>query len=165
MASSFHNAQPYVFTLRSHPAEILQTTEDICRFCEQQARKGAGLKLQTAAIDKLRLVLVEALNNITEHAYDNKTSGSVDIRLWLEARTRQLGLHIKLKDEGHENQHGVAPKRLDIDPENPFELPEGGFGLNIMHQLCEELRYYRENDYNYFELRLLLEAEADSSGA
>ncbi|MFW6347769.1 MAG: ATP-binding protein [Cyclonatronaceae bacterium] len=157
MGSPQHYSRPYRFTLRSHPAEIAQTTEDVCHFCARQAETGAEHKLRTDSIDGLRLVLTEALNNIAEHSYGNKTDQRIAIALFLDVQPARLQLTVQLRDSGRFNKHGTIPKALHIDPEKPFELPEGGFGLNIMQQLCEELRYYRENEQNYFELQLVLE--------
>ena len=157
MGSPPQSSRPYRFTLRSHPAEIAHTTEDICHFCAQQASSVGRYTLRANAIDRLRLVLTEALNNIAEHSYSNKTDQPIAIALYLDVQPARLRLVVQLEDSGRFNTHGTAPKALDIDPEKPFELPEGGFGLNIMQQLCEALHYYRENEQNYFELQLMLE--------
>lgn len=153
-------SSPYVFTLRSHPDEILQAAEDVGHFCRQHVHRASGPQLSAPALDRLHLVLVESLNNIAEHAYDNKTNGSIDIQLHIREETSGIRLNIRLKDAGRINEHGAVPKALHINPEEPLELPEGGFGLNIMHQLCENLRYYREKQHNYFEFSMLLQPDS-----
>lgn len=158
-----HSPPIHVFSLHSHPAEILQAADDLCRFCEQQTRRSAGRPPQQAALQRLQLVVVEALNNIAEHAYENKTDGAIRVELTLGATGREaVRLRLLLRDTGRPNTHGITPQQLTIDRENLSELPEGGFGLNIMHQLCEELNYYRRNEENYFECSMLLKLSPDA---
>ena len=47
---------------------------------------------------------------------------------------------------------------LEFDPDERQLLPEGGMGLQIMHELMDEVSYRREGDVNSLQLIRLLQA-------
>jgi serine/threonine-protein kinase RsbW len=92
------------------------------------------------------LVLGEVLNNIVEHAYP---SGPGLIDLWL-SRTG-VGLTCKVADRGLAMRDGRAPDgALPAGIDGPLEdLPEGGFGWNLIRTLTEDLQYERVQGQNH----------------
>lgn len=98
----------------------------------------------------IELVLAEALNNITEHAY-GQGSGPIDVALSLKGPV----ILCELRDYGRPMPTGDAPvtELPLISP--PDTLPEGGFGWHIIRCLVSDLRYERLEGHN--RLRMAVE--------
>lgn len=98
-------------------------------------------------VDTMRLCMAEALNNIVEHAYEHDASHKIDIEVLLEADQ----FVITLTDTGNPMPNGCVP---EVDLERAFEdedldlLPEGGFGLVVLMQELDDVRYSRRNGTN-----------------
>lgn len=107
------------------------------------SRAGIGPEDQAT----LELILAEALNNVTEHAYAG-TTGPVVLVLC----TSDLGITCRITDRGKPmpNNDAPNPDLPEISP--PDELPEGGFGWNIIRCLTQDLRYSREGPWNSLTL-------------
>ena len=100
----------------------------------------------------LEIVVAEALKNIVEHAY-REFSGVLEV-----AMTRKAdGLHFVITDYGGEMPDGKMPlgKLLDY-PNDPENVPEGGFGLFLIHDLTHELSYRRVGEQNVLRFRLAM---------
>jgi len=100
----------------------------------------------------VELVVAEALNNITEHAYHDTVAGEVKLTAHID-RSR---LYLTIIDAGSP----MPDARLPEGKERPTaqiaaDLPEGGFGWNIILQLCDDVQYQRCCDRN----QLLLQFE------
>jgi len=87
---------------------------------------------------------VEALNNISEHAYENDEEQEIEIFVDITG-TRFVA---ELKDTGKVNLQGTRPQELVLDPNSPDELPEGGYGLNIITQIMDEVSYSTDAGVN-----------------
>jgi serine/threonine-protein kinase RsbW len=98
-------------------------------------------------IDALELALVEAVNNVIEHAYRMETGRRIDVSVQIEARE----IAIRIADTGlsfdpHAFEDQIAvPQRID-------DLPEGNMGLAVMKQLASELRYTAGPPHNVMTL-------------
>ncbi|WP_161594585.1 ATP-binding protein [Marimonas lutisalis] len=89
---------------------------------------------------KVELVLGEVLNNVVEHAYDGKMDGLIV----LSCRARGAGLAFDVKDAGREMPGLALPKRRPAKLDCALDdLPEGGFGWFMVHELTEDLAYHR----------------------
>lgn len=86
----------------------------------------------------LELILAEALNNVTEHAYAG-ASGPVE----LEVEQRAGGLCCRVSDHGRPMPDDDAPNPPLPVIEPPDHLPEGGFGWHIIRSLTADLTYRR----------------------
>lgn len=97
------------------------------------------------------LILAEVLNNVAEHAYDNRP-GPVTVTI---SPTRQ-GLHCTVVDQGRAMpDDGVPAGRLpDVKGTAHKDLPEGGFGWHLIRSLTTGLRYARVNGCNRLEFFL-----------
>jgi serine/threonine-protein kinase RsbW len=86
------------------------------------------------------LVLAEVLNNVAEHAYADEPG---DIELSLERREGSVA--VRVADQGR----SMPDRRLPLgEAPNPLDLPEGGFGWNLIRQLTDELCYRHHEGWN-----------------
>ncbi len=91
----------------------------------------------------VEIVLAEALNNVSEHAYP-QGAGPVE----LSVAIGPSGLKCTISDHGQPMPDGRAPKGGEPRIEPPDHLPEGGFGWHIIRCLTSDLRYARHEDRN-----------------
>ncbi|HHC29397.1 MAG TPA: ATP-binding protein [Rhodobacterales bacterium] len=101
----------------------------------------------------VEIVLAEALNNIVEHAYGPDRQGMID----LEIALRGEALMFQIMDDGHPMPGGELPKgtaqNLDVATE---DMPEGGFGWFLIHELTEHLVYERSGARNVLTFQIPL---------
>lgn len=126
-----------VYQMMSDEEAIIDVSEAIFTDCK---KNGVDEKVNS----EVRIALVEALNNVAEHAYRGERNHIIDVRLFI----RKDILRLTIKDYGGPNLHGVEPIKLNIDPDDIQELPVGGFGLNIMNKLMNRVHYHREEGVN-----------------
>ncbi|MGJ8545736.1 MAG: ATP-binding protein [Sulfitobacter sp.] len=114
----------------------------------------APLQLESEEAGTVELVMAEALNNIIEHAYAaTKGSGPIAIH----CAHHPNGLHLLIEDQGAPMPGDATPLGLaqplgtDIQ-----DLPEGGFGWFLIHQLAKDVHYTRAPGGNQLRLRLAI---------
>lgn len=97
------------------------------------------------------LVLAEVLNNIVEHAYSVGDPGPID--LFIEHFDGRIDFSIS--DHGQPMPQEKLPTtshaNLSCDRQ---DLPEGGWGWLIIHELAEDVRYARQSEKNILEFTL-----------
>jgi len=91
----------------------------------------------------LKLAVTEACSNAIRHAYEEATSGTVEVRYELGADW----IAIEIADEGH----GFD---LDYDHTDAIELSEDGMGLAIIRAVVDELQLEPGPDGRGSRLRL-----------
>ena len=92
----------------------------------------------------MELVAAEALNNIVEHAYGDE-QGIIEIT----ASPTGSSVQFCLKDQGTRMPDDQVPLGEFQDfPSDPLELPEGGFGWFLIHDLTDGLTYERNGKNN-----------------
>jgi serine/threonine-protein kinase RsbW len=116
-----------------------QLIQHICRL--------HGLKDEDGA--KVELALVEATNNVIEHAYQMRKGHKVEIICKLLDKK----IVIDICDEGH----SLDPDMLAApQPESLLattdELPEGGWGLQLIQAIMDEVSYSTNNGINRMSL-------------
>lgn len=91
------------------------------------------------------LVLAEVLNNVVEHAFADRGHGIIEIEAWRAGNA----LSLRVRDDGIPMPGGEAPaaQRHDLTVET-HDLPEGGFGWGIIHDLTRDLTYRRDGARN-----------------
>ena len=104
-----------------------------------------------AAAPSWELVLAELLNNVVEHACDGQPGHGVDF--WL--RFSAQGVAGRLADRGRP-MPGLAlpPGREPALGVSTADLPEGGFGWNLIRRLCTRLDYRRTEGENRIDFIL-----------
>ncbi len=113
---------------------------------------GQELDLPTEQVGQIELMLVEAVNNVIEHAYDNETGHDVHVRVECNPDDQ---LKVIISDRGHpipaaQLQRGSAGDDALL-PE-PESLPEGGWGLGLIRMLADSLHYECNQDGNHLHL-------------
>jgi serine/threonine-protein kinase RsbW len=106
-------------------------------------------QLDEANRGKAEIVLAEALNNIVEHAY---ADGAGEIELTI--RLNSHGLNCRIVDQGAPMPEGALPHG-HLAPAD--DMPEGGFGWNLIRTLSEDLSYNRVEGRNLLTFRLTTE--------
>lgn len=112
----------------------------------------APLDLPQDTLADIEIVLAEALNNVVEHAYPPDTGvGPVD----LDCRFEPDGLHVRITDCGRAMPGGKLPASGQVSLDRALaDLPEGGFGWNLICTLARDVEYRRLHDRNILNLRL-----------
>lgn len=111
----------------------------------------AGRSFRDEVLSEIELSVSELITNCIEHAYENSNDKEISI----EFKRFETHLIINVSDEGKaldpqilKNINGI----FDFDPEDFDNLPEGGFGLNIMKASMDEVTYERLSTRNQWTL-------------
>lgn len=104
---------------------------------------GKELALTDDKLGQLELMLVEAVNNVIEHAYQLQDGNDVHVRV----EYTPTEIHLIVSDNGH-----AMPDALHTESRampNPEDLPEGGWGMGLIHLLADSIRYIRDTKGNH----------------
>ena len=107
---------------------------------------GQELALSEDKLGQLELMMVEAVNNVIEHAYQLQEGHDVHVRV--EYSPQEVNLIIS--DHGH-----AMPDELHTSPRtmpDPEGLPEGGWGMGLIHALADSIRYIRDASGNHLHV-------------
>ena len=141
-----HSRFQYQFTM-SALANNDEVRVLLRRLREQLAEYGVSEPTCASA----EIVLAEALNNITEHAYANQPGGEVEV-------CSQVGsgmIRFTLSDQGGALPGTRMPRGKNPETKVPFhELPEGGFGWMLIRNLTSSVTYDRDETGNRLTLTL-----------
>lgn len=123
------------YSIKSNLSEVRELANVLRGFCDEQ-------KLNETLSGQLELILVEAVNNVIEHAYQNKEGFPIDITV----KVNSTEIILIIKDQG------IPPpsKVYDTDGYMPdfSELPEGGWGVALIQTLADQIKYFRDKDGN-----------------
>ena len=115
----------------------------------------AGLPIAAERRDSICIVLAEALNNITEHAYPDACGP-----IWLRAQVQGHQFMATLRNRGAPLPAGLLPQpgptqgpTQGQSAPNLADLPEGGFGWHLIRSLADGLDHARFAQWN--ELRII----------
>lgn len=101
-------------------------------------------------LGNMEIAAAEALNNVAEHAYPDRENGFIK----LAAHFDRSNLYLAILDSGVALPEDCPPtKRLLDAPDKEQELPEGGFGWNLIMNLCTDVRYQRYRNQNHLLLQ------------
>ena len=101
------------------------------------------------------IALAEILNNIVEHAYEDRDTGWITLRLSFSDRS----LAATVTDAGAPMPGNAPPQTAPVDLDRPCHaLPEGGFGWGIIRSLTRDMHYERKGGRNI--LRITCEYQA-----
>ncbi len=116
------------------------------------------LRLQACDIDavgRVEIAVTEALNNVIEHACAHMPDG--EIRLW--SRLHRTDLVVCLRDNGRPFPNLTLPAGQPVSVDvHISDLPEGGFGWNLIRTLVKDLRYRRRGELNCLTMRIPMQA-------
>ena len=106
------------------------------------------LKLSPRGAFQLELVLVEAVTNIVENAYENAADHEITITLHCQEHT----VRVTIKDDGQPFDPFQVPA-IEL-PDSLEDAKEGGLGIHLIRSYTKECHYCREGQYNLLVLVL-----------
>jgi anti-sigma regulatory factor (Ser/Thr protein kinase) len=80
--------------------------------------------------------VVEAVNNVIEHAYDRQGGHPIEVTF----NFGEKNLIVTIRDWGKPMQDFSHPE-IVFDIDNPRTFPKKGLGRFIMHQVMDDIRY------------------------
>lgn len=92
------------------------------------------------------LALSEALNNIIEHSYQMSGDGDVELQIQVD----EDSLLFQVKDRGMAPPENIFSMN-DRMPD-PFDLPEGGWGLALIDSVMDDIEYCFKDGINQLDL-------------
>lgn len=99
----------------------------------------------------VELVLAEVLNNIAEHAYEERGDGRIELVMDYDSS----GMCFDLRDFGKPMPDGKTPLGEQANLNVPVDdLPEGGYGWFLIGELARDLVYERSGDANHLTFRM-----------
>lgn len=113
-------------------------------------------KVESATISDLELVMAEALNNVVEHAYLYAEDGEIEVLVTL----RPTELKVLITDSGRKFDGPPEYRELDVENFSFEELPEGGFGWNLIRSLTDEVEFEHADKKNRLTLTRNLQDSA-----
>jgi serine/threonine-protein kinase RsbW len=112
------------------------------------------LGLDAVSVSQVELCIVEAVTNAIQHAYHGQPGRVVSIALWSEIGM----LHVDVIDNGSPMSARNVERLLqgsdvfEVHEIDPASLPESGRGLQIIHDLMDEVAYISEDSFNRLQL-------------
>lgn len=148
-------------TINSDLRDVYLVGLTVNRICEH-------LHMDPVEASQVELCAVEAVTNSIRHAYRNEPDNEVSVTL----AVRNNRLEVEVADTGlamlaaQVERLSRGSNVLDFDPQDRASLPEGGMGLQIMHEVMDEVSYATEGRVNRLRLTRQLaekdEAEIDA---
>lgn len=121
--------------IKSEFSEVKHAAQALHKFGEEHG-------LPNDLVGQLELMLVEAINNVIEHAYSNQSGHEIELTM----DKSDDAIYLAIYDQG------IAPpdeiQQAPSDMPDEFSLPEGGWGLGLIHALADEVSYSRVNNKN-----------------
>ncbi len=114
----------------AHPASL----ETVRRFVREVARQ-AGLS--DRATGHVTLAVDEACANVVEHAYGGESGHAFEV--WAGMQDADFVVRIRHTGRAFDPASYVGPTRLD---EGVTLRRKGGFGVFLMRQLVDDVRYH-----------------------
>ncbi|MFD1158680.1 ATP-binding protein [Roseovarius aestuarii] len=129
----------------------LACSREVRVLLQRMRKRLAELGVSDAVCASVELVLAEALNNITEHAYAGEAGGSLNIC----AEISPVALRFTLTDRGQILPGIRLPSGNLPSCDVPLlDLPEGGFGWFLIRGMTTSVTYEREDGENRLVLTL-----------
>lgn len=100
------------------------------------------------------LCVVEACNNAIKHAYEGRSGNLVEV----EVHMGMNHITFDICDEGNVLKMPEVPN-LDYDIDDLNQVPEGGMGLFIMHEVMDEVTYGHVRGRNVLRLVRFFDTE------
>ncbi|MGC8718459.1 MAG: ATP-binding protein [Thermodesulforhabdaceae bacterium] len=126
------------------PAEV----ERLGAFLEVIESFARDLGFVPKRIQKLILIMEEALLNVVKHAYDEEGTGEVEVRCWEDGER----IFIEVRDRGRPFNPLDVPEP-DLSKGLP-ERPIGGLGVFLIRKIADDVSYRREKETNVLTLVL-----------
>ncbi|MEZ4364560.1 MAG: ATP-binding protein [Kofleriaceae bacterium] len=154
-------------------------SSELCqvRFLSAAVRAVLGeLSYPSERISAVELCLVEAVNNVIEHAYREEAGHSVALRIQASAARVEVVVsdagismpeeslaHARARQRELAGQESLSLAEVELD-----SIAEGGYGLGLIIELMDQVTYHRDNGRNFLTMSLqvdLDQAAGESVGA
>jgi len=110
------------------------------------------LELDEVEAGRVELCIVEAVTNSIRHSHQGLSGLDVS----LEVTVLEDSIEFKILDHGaHIPPEKLRSPRLDYDPGDVNNLPEGGMGIFLMHEVMDRVTYEPGNGTNTLTLVIL----------
>jgi serine/threonine-protein kinase RsbW len=108
--------------------------------------------LNDVEVFQIELAVVESVNNVIKHAYNNERGHDVEIVFTLYANRVTFDVCDvgRTMDPKYRIQFDKSP--LEFDPTELNMLPEGGLGLAIIREVMDDVAYSSHHDKNTLTL-------------
>ncbi len=134
------------------PATEAEASAGISQLSTGLSRQG----LPAHMADDVKIALAEAINNVVEHAY----AGIAPAKVQVTCRLDHNRLDILISDTGNPLPGYKLPDGVPASVETGVQdLPEGGFGWFLIHQLTSDIWYERRDGCNRLSLRFDFEPQ------
>ncbi len=108
--------------------------------------------LTDVEIFEIELAVVESVNNVIQHAYNNERGHEVEIIFTLYANRVTLDVCDVGRTMDLKCRIQVDKAPLEFDPTELNMLPEGGLGLAIIREVMDDVTYSSRHDKNTLTL-------------
>lgn len=102
--------------------------------------------ISSESMSQLDLIMVEAVNNVIEHAYQMEAGHEVWVRLVHRSDQSEL----IVSDRGRTMPENVHKGNHEI--QDPFALPEGGWGLSLIQAMADSFHYVTDEQGNHLHI-------------
>jgi serine/threonine-protein kinase RsbW len=109
-------------------------------------------QLTDIEIFQIELAVVESVNNVIQHAYNNERGHEVEITFTLYANRVTLDVCDMGRTMDLKHRVQVEKSPLEFDPTELNMLPEGGLGLAIIREVMDDVTYISRHDKNTLTL-------------
>ncbi|MCA9728188.1 MAG: ATP-binding protein [Candidatus Eisenbacteria bacterium] len=123
----------------------LPAMRDLGRIFGEFAGADPRLDPKSEALEELRLVVREAATNIVEHGKVPSPEGGLGVELSCDGEE----LVVRLESAGIP----FDPRHAPLEPPDPEELAEGGYGIYLIRTLTDGIEYYTHEGGNVLVLR------------
>lgn len=129
--------------MKSFPASLENLYQMIHYVKEESLAHGFSLE----QFHKMEIALEEALVNVIHHGYKDRRDGSIDIH----SLTNPNQFHIIIEDDGI--AYDPLSSKKFINPIEPVHEREvGGYGIHLITEIMDEVRYERKGEKNSLTL-------------
>lgn len=132
----------------NHKFQIAPEFDAIGSLSERMRQVMAKAEL-ACDLDNIEIVVAEALNNVIEHGCLKEDMGKVSVSLYLEKDE----CRILIADYGKAYQLPTPKGFEDFKDYQSFDdLPEGGYGWSLIHELTRSVDLTRQEGQNCLTL-------------
>lgn len=107
---------------------------------------GLAVALCPDKLVELQIALSEALNNVIEHSYEERSGMPVQVKCCVN----ELTVSVQIVDQGRGIPGGWVTPELGEDPslDDLDSLPEGGMGMQLIDQCVDTITYEQRESSN-----------------
>ena len=135
------------FTIESNLSDVFLVSVMVRGVCDRLGLSAA----ETSSVD---VCAVEAVTNAIKHAYLGTYGHEVSVEV--SSTAERLDLYVRDQGERMPEEHAAklteGSRILEFDARDLAAVPEGGMGLQIIHQLMDEAAYTVEGGVNCLRL-------------